>query len=45
MARVNVVESPPLWVWAVIVAAIITGKLMLRWSRLKRLARMLERKK
>lgn len=37
-------ESPPLWVWAAIVAAIIAGKLTLRWSRLKRLARLLERK-
>ncbi|HEX7033116.1 MAG TPA: hypothetical protein VF172_08965 [Nitrososphaera sp.] len=37
-------ESPPLWAWAVIVAAIIAGKLVLRWSRLKRLARMLERR-
>jgi hypothetical protein len=40
----DVVESPPLWAWAVIVAAIIAGKLVLRWSRLKRLARMLERR-
>lgn len=38
-------ESPPLWVWAVIVAVIVGGKLALRWSRLKRLARMLERKR
>lgn len=44
MPKIDVVESPPLWIWAVIVAAIIAGKLTLRWSRLKRMARMLERK-
>jgi hypothetical protein len=38
------VEGPPLWVWAVIVAVLISAKFTLRWSRLKRLARMLERK-
>ena len=37
------VESPPLWVWAIIVAAIITAKFTLRWSRLKQLARELRR--
>lgn len=37
-------DSPPLWVWAVIVAAIIAAKFTLRWSRLRRLARMLQRK-
>ena len=38
------VESPPLWVWAVIVGAIIVAKFTLRWSRLKRLARELRKR-
>ncbi len=37
------VESPPLWVWAIIVGAIIVAKFTLRWSRLKQLARELRR--
>jgi hypothetical protein len=32
-------ESPPLWVWAIIVGAIIASKFFLRWSNLKRLAK------
>ncbi|MDQ3806938.1 MAG: hypothetical protein M3298_02100 [Thermoproteota archaeon] len=32
-------ESPPLWIWAVLVGAIILAKFTLRWSRLKQLAR------
>ena len=35
--------SPPLWVWALIIGAIIAAKLALRWSRLRRLARLLRR--
>lgn len=31
----------PLWVWAVVVAGIIAFKFLLRWSRLRRLAREL----
>jgi hypothetical protein len=31
-------EAPPLWVWGVIVAAIVAAKLALRWYKLKRLA-------
>jgi hypothetical protein len=38
------VESPPLWVWAIIVGAIIFAKFTLRWSRLKRLARELRKR-
>jgi hypothetical protein len=38
------VESPPLWVWAVIVGGIIVAKFTLRWSRLKRLARELRKR-
>jgi hypothetical protein len=38
------VESPPLWVWAVIVGAIIVAKFTLRWSRLERLARELRKR-
>jgi hypothetical protein len=38
------VESPPLWIWAVIVGAIILAKFTLRWSRLKRLARELRKR-
>jgi hypothetical protein len=38
------VESPPLWVWAVIVGAIIVAKFTLRWSRLKQLARELRKR-
>ena len=32
-------ESPPLWVWAVIVAALIGAKLAYRWVITKQLAR------
>jgi hypothetical protein len=38
------VESPPLWMWAVLVGAIIFAKFTLRWSRLKRLARELRKR-
>ncbi|HEY6757297.1 MAG TPA: hypothetical protein VI037_07910 [Nitrososphaera sp.] len=38
------VEGPPLWVWAVIVGAIILAKFTLRWSGLKRLARELRKR-
>jgi hypothetical protein len=34
-------EGPPLWVWALIIGAVIAGKLALRWSKLRRLARLL----
>jgi len=37
------VESPPLWIWAVIVGAIIVAKFTLRWSNLSRLARELKK--
>jgi hypothetical protein len=37
------VEGPPLWVWAIIVGAIIAGKLALRWSSLRRLARLVRK--
>jgi hypothetical protein len=37
------VESPPLWVWAIIVGAIVVAKFTLRWSRLKQLARELRK--
>jgi hypothetical protein len=36
-------DSPPLWIWAIIVAAIIAAKFTLRWSRLKRLAKAFAR--
>lgn len=36
-------EGPPLWVWAVIAAMVVAAKFLLRWSRLKRLARMMGR--
>jgi hypothetical protein len=32
-------KSSPLWIWAVLVGAIILAKFTLRWPRLKRLAR------
>lgn len=35
--------AAPLWVWAVVVAGIIASKFLLRWSRLRRLARELSR--
>jgi hypothetical protein len=35
-------EGPPLWVWAVIVGALVAAKFTLRWSRLKRLARIIK---
>lgn len=38
------VEGPPLWIWAVIVGAIILAKFTLRWSGLKRLARDLRKR-
>ena len=31
-------ESPPLWVWAIIVGAIIAGKFAYRWRATKALA-------
>jgi hypothetical protein len=37
------IESPPLWVWAIIVGAIIASKFLWRWSMLKRLAIELRR--
>lgn len=37
------VEGPPLWVWAIIVGAIIAGKLALKWSSLRRLARLVRK--
>jgi hypothetical protein len=33
------VENPPLWVWAVIVGAIIAGKFIYRWYTTKQLAK------
>jgi len=38
------VEGPSLWVWAVIVGAIIGSKFLIRWSTLKRFARELRKK-
>jgi hypothetical protein len=32
-------EGPPLWIWAIVAAAVVASKFLLRWSRLKRLAR------
>ena len=37
----NLVEGPPLWIWALVIAAVIAGKLTLRWSILRKLAQML----
>jgi len=31
-------ESPPLWVWAIIAGIIVAGKLTYRWYATKRLA-------
>jgi len=32
-------ENPPLWVWAIIVAVMIAGKLIYRWQITKQLAK------
>ena len=32
-------ESPPLWVWAIIAGIIVAGKLTYRWYATKRLAK------
>jgi hypothetical protein len=32
-------ENPPLWVWAIIVSAIIVSKFIYRWQATKRFAR------
>ena len=32
-------ESPPLWVWAIIAGIIVAGKLAYRWYATKRLAK------
>jgi hypothetical protein len=37
-------EGPPLWVWAVIVGAVVAAKFALRWARLRRLTRLVGRK-
>jgi hypothetical protein len=37
-------EGPPLWVWALIIGAVIAAKFALRWSRIRRLSRLLSRK-
>ena len=39
------VENPPLWVWAVIVGAIIAGKLIYRWYTTKQLAKESQERK
>jgi hypothetical protein len=43
-ASKKMVENPPLWIWAVIVAALIASKFLWRWSMLRGLARELRRK-
>ncbi len=37
-------ENPPLWVWAVIVGAIIAGKFIYRWQSTKYFAKEAEEK-
>lgn len=37
-------ESPPLWVWAIIAGIIAAGKLAYRWHATKRLAKENEKK-
>lgn len=32
-------ESPPLWVWAIIIGVIIAGKFIYRWTTTKELAK------
>ncbi|GEM_PF-2663713 len=38
------VESPPVWVWAVIVSAVVASKFLIRWSMLKSFARQLRKR-
>ena len=38
-------ESPPLWVWAIIVGVIIAGKFAYRWRATKALAAEAEEKR
>ena len=38
-------ENPPLWVWAIIVGAIIAGKFIYRWQATKQFAKEQERTK
>jgi hypothetical protein len=39
-----VFESPPLWVWGIIVGVMIAGKFIYRWQATKELARKSEEK-
>jgi hypothetical protein len=38
-------ESPPLWVWGIIVGVMIAGKFIYRWQATKKLARESEEKR
>ena len=38
-------ENPPLWVWAIIVGAIIAGKFIYRWQVTKQFAKEQERRR
>ena len=38
-------ENPPLWVWAIIVGAIIAGKFIYRWQATKQFTKEQERTK
>jgi hypothetical protein len=45
-SREREMENPPLWVWAIVVGLIITGKYAYRWKTTRELAKeMNERKK
>lgn len=41
--RKYTMESPPLWIWAIIAAVVVASKFLLRWSRLRRFARAVRR--
>jgi uncharacterized membrane-anchored protein YhcB (DUF1043 family) len=38
-------ENPPLWVWGIIVGAIIAGKFIYRWQATKQFAKEAEERK
>ena len=46
-SRQREMENPPLWVWAIVVGLIITGKYTYRWKTTRQLAKEMndERKK
>jgi phosphate/sulfate permease len=42
---IMIVHNPPLWVWAIIIAAIVIGKFAYRWTIIKELADRVQQKR